>query len=209
MSENITAPPRVWVGCLGCYSAGHLVGDWFDASSAPSEMDEWNETVGVARRVDLAEDHFADDHEVGHEELWVMDHEGFHGLLKGECSPTGAKILAGVLNRILENGFDAHRLAAFAVYVSDHLGCEVAQQDWDAAVAEFEDAFSCVHISGAAFAEDLAEELAPDLAAPGGGYLWPLTCIDWDHAWRELTASGDYWSSPAPDGGGLFIFRAV
>lgn len=26
--------PRVWVGCLACYNAGRLVGDWHDASDA-------------------------------------------------------------------------------------------------------------------------------------------------------------------------------
>ena len=26
--------PRVWTACLGCYNAGALVGDWFDAIDA-------------------------------------------------------------------------------------------------------------------------------------------------------------------------------
>ncbi len=30
----MTLNPRVWVGCLGCYNAGVLVGAWVDAAEA-------------------------------------------------------------------------------------------------------------------------------------------------------------------------------
>jgi len=34
--------------------------------------------------------------------------------------------------------------------------------------------------------EDYARELAQDIGAIGKGEVWPLTCIDWEHAAREL-----------------------
>lgn len=33
---------KVWVGCLGCYNGGALVGEWFDAGEAPEDMPEFN-----------------------------------------------------------------------------------------------------------------------------------------------------------------------
>ncbi|GAA2238528.1 hypothetical protein GCM10010401_08480 [Rarobacter faecitabidus] len=53
--------PSAWIGCLACYNAGRLVGDWFDAISA-DEVTTYD-IHGAHSRAD------------SHDELWVMDHE--------------------------------------------------------------------------------------------------------------------------------------
>jgi antirestriction protein len=188
-----TETPRVWVGCLGCYNGGHLVGEWFDATDAPEEMDEFSPRVfGASGPFGQAPEGHAEEM---HEELWVFDHEGFHGLLTGECSPSEAKELAEQLER-------SDNPAAFAVYVADHLGRHYAAKDWDAARESFEEAFCGVYESEKDYAYELADEMgfeAPD--------AWPAMYIDWDAATRDLFM-GDYFSAPALDYN-VFIFRAI
>lgn len=49
-------------------------------------------------------------------------------------------------------------------------------------------------------------ELAEDLGAVPEGATWPVSCIDWGAAWRELDIGGDYTSESA-SGGGVHVFR--
>lgn len=58
--------PRAWVGCLACYNGGDLRGDWVQGDTA---------------------DEFTPCGRPDHEEWWVFDHDGYDGLLTGECSP--------------------------------------------------------------------------------------------------------------------------
>lgn len=182
-----TEAPRVWVGCLACYNGAVLVGEWWDATSAPLDMEEFN-ADGPA----LPPEHLAEEHE----ELWVFDHENFHGLLTGECSPSEARELAEVLESV-------DNPAAFAAYVADQ-GRDYAAQDWDAFKSQFEDAFCGEYESGADYAQELAEQLGLD----DDSARWPMTCVDWDRAWDELVLGGDNWAADAP-GGRVFVFRPV
>ena len=183
--------PRVWVGCLGCYNAGNLVGEWFDAQDAPTSMDEWHDHPNVKGGTWVPKFRIPHTHyESGHEELWCFDHENFHGLLTGECSPSEARRLAGMLE---ESGDPA----AFGAY-ADNEGRDYATVDG------FREAFCGEYRSEEEYAQELAEEL---------GYVddsarWPMTCIDWSHAWNELRIGGDNWSAPAP-GGNVYIFRSI
>ncbi|HKZ20341.1 MAG TPA: antirestriction protein ArdA [Acidimicrobiia bacterium] len=176
--------PRVWVGCLACYSTGRLVGDWFDASEAGDitidQVHDLYAKAGSLRLIDVAE----------HEELWVFDHENFHGLLMGECSPAFAQHLAERIETVTELGYP---VAAYAAH-EDYTG--------SSSVVEFEDAYNGKHDSE----EDFARGLADELGLIPENYQWPVSCIDWEQATRELFM-GDYWSSPAPDGG-VYVFRS-
>jgi len=125
----------------------------------------------------------------GHEEWWVMDHEGYGGMLTGECSPVEAASLAELAGELGED------LAAFAAF-RDSEGAEYATVDG------FREAFCGEWDSLADYAEQLAEDIGIKL---GSG--WPHSCIDWERAGRELTAGGDNWTAPAP--GGLFVFRSL
>ena len=199
MMTTETTTPRVWVGCLGCYNAGRLVGEWFDATEAPENMPEFNQMVGSNLPAVIPSDH--DDEQ--HEELWVFDHENFHGLLAGECSPVTAKELAEVLASV-------DNPEAYGAYASD-VGHEYATPEG------FEDAFCGEWESGPDYAQELASDagyLTIDERDPYGrgktrdlSNVWPFSCIDWEQAWRELTFDG--YSAHDTGRGTVFIFRSV
>lgn len=184
LSANDT--PRVWVGCLACYNAGDLFGLWVDAEDAPESVDDFNDQAQRGAGI-LPSGHVAE----AHEELWCFDSEGFFGLL-GECSPCEARRVAEMLG-------DVDDVAAFAAFASSEGGSVDAEM-----VERFADAFCGLFASGA----DYAQELAEDIGAISRDAQWPLYCIDWERAWRELEAGGDNWSERAP-GGDVYIFRAV
>lgn len=182
--------PRVWVGCLGCYNTGHLVGDWFDAESAPEDATIWGRHVTIYMPVS----HFTE----SHEELWVFDNENFHGLLRAdECSPVTAKRLAELIAAVESDDYPVEAVAAWVDYTGTELG------EWDSPTREaFEDAYCGEYESEA----DYARELAEDLGAIPREYSWPVSYIDWESATRDLFAS-DYWSAPSPNGG-VYVFRS-
>lgn len=66
--------PRAWIGCMACYNAGRLVGDWFDAETAD--------------QVTLADVHKPGRPRRDCEELWVYDHEFIPE--RGEMDPLRA-----------------------------------------------------------------------------------------------------------------------
>ena len=95
---------RAWVGCLSCYNAGRLHGEWLDAVDAA----DW-----ACERP-------------GHEEMWVMDHEGLG--LSGECSPTEAAERAAALD---EWEADTGYPEAVLLAAADHQGVPVTEVDAD------------------------------------------------------------------------------
>lgn len=181
--------PKAWVECIGCRNAGRVVGDWFDAKDCPTDMAEFDrETTAFLPWV-----HFGE----GHEALWVSDHEGFGGVLTGECSPIEAQGLAGLIGQANDRGLPTE---ALAYWVNDGHDTDNADELLDS----LQDAY-CGHWDSGA---DYAQELAEDIGALPLDTAWPVTCIDWDHAWRELELGGDNWAVRAADGGYL-IFRGV
>jgi antirestriction protein len=184
---NLEAP-SVWVGCLACYNGGKLVGDWFDPANCPTDIDEFAAT-GIA----LPRAH----HAGSHEELWVFDHQGFDGLLTGECSPIEARRLRRLLDLADQRGIP---VAVLAYWVND----DNRSADPDELIDNLQDAY-CGHFDSEA---DYAEQLAEDIGAAPGTDVWPYYCVDWERAWRELNFGGDNLSIPAP-GGGVYVLRTV
>lgn len=89
MANSAADEFRVWVGCMGCYNEGNLVGEWFAGSDAPQDMAAFDEALDI-----LPADHKSD----GHEELWVYDHEG--SPVRSEYSPMDAELYAAELESI-------------------------------------------------------------------------------------------------------------
>lgn len=165
-----TTEPRVWVGCLACYNAGRLVGDWFEGTEA-----------GDVVAADLTSLAYEDDDEraehLTHEELWVFDHEGYGGLLSGECSPAEAQRLAELLEAL-----DDHERAPFVVWVSD--GCGDADD-----VERFQDAYRGEWDTFEQYADQLAEDCGVFAGVPED--MQPYIAID---RWaRDLLLGGDYF----------------
>jgi len=170
--------PRVWIGCLACYNAGYLTGDWHDAD--------------VAALVTPEDLHSK---ETDHEELWVMDHDNFLGLIEGECSPSHATEMAELLSEIPP--YERQPFAIwFSVYADDNA-------DPARLVEEFRDAFCGEWRSEADYAQEQAEEQM-DEERKELLTQWPFTDIDWERASHHLFTGG-YSAEDAP-GGGIYVF---
>lgn len=170
---------RVWVGCLGCYNAGALVGEWIDATEAETV------TVAALHEAQRSEVFRADPYAASHEELWCFDTEGFGDLLTGECSPSEAQRIAEAVEAI-----DYVPVAAIAAYAGD-VGVEYALENAEEAWAgQWESR------------EDFAQDYAESIGAIDGEASWPNGYIDWTAAARDLFM--DYtWH----DGG--YVFRVM
>ena len=88
---------RIWVGCLSCYNAGRLTGDWVEAIEAT----EWECPIGNA------------DPSGPHEEFWVMDYEDPYGFITGEISPSEAQAVAEAVAAIEVDGQDPEAVGAY------------------------------------------------------------------------------------------------
>jgi antirestriction protein len=171
-TQNAQDTPRAWVGCLACYNAGILRGEWFDGLEAGDVTAETLHTGPTS-----------------HEELWVFDHEGYGGLIAGECSPAEAQRLAELLDEV-PDGMGA----AFAAWVG---------YGNDPDPATFEDHFHGEHESEKHYAYELADGI--DLFGAAADTALE-TYFDWD-AWTRDLFMGDHYSIAAP-GGGVWVFSS-
>lgn len=179
--------PAVWVGCLACYNGGDLVGRWVDGVEA--------DTVTVES---LHTEHKVTPHPLDmHEELWCMDHEGFGGLLTGECAPVDAQRLAEAIRGIEADG---HPVAAVAAWLSD---TGETLSEWDGPTAQaFEDAYAGEWDDIEAYAADYIESTGEVDSGTLAGRYFDVAAFA-----RDLVLGGDVWTSPA-DGGGVYVFHS-
>ena len=80
--------PKAWVGCLGCYNSGLLNGAWVNGVEAGD--------ISKAVKIKIGEPAIYGENcpvcvKCGSDEFWVFDHEGYEGLISGECSPSEAQ----------------------------------------------------------------------------------------------------------------------
>lgn len=133
-SPVVVVRPRVWIGCLACYNAGRLVGEWFDAEAADEVTPE-----GLH------------DHPTSHEELWVFDLEGFpRGA--GEMSPSAAALWGELCEEVGEMQWDA--LLAWV-----ETGCYVTDSDDLPCASDFEERFCGCWNSERDYSAHLADEM--------------------------------------------------
>lgn len=134
LSTTIPTAPRVWIGCLACYNASRLVGEWFDAEDAAEVAPE-----------DLH------GRPTSHEELWCFDHEGFpRGT--GEMSPSTASAWGELYVEVGERQWDA-----ILAWVES--GCHVVDADGLPCASDFVDRFCGSWDSEQSYAAHLADEL--------------------------------------------------
>lgn len=125
--------PRVWIGCLACYNAGRLTGDWFEAATA--------DEVTVER---------VHGRPTSHEELWCFDHEGLP--VTSELSPQHAARLIGRINEV-----DEHLRDAFRAWVHD--GNHAEDAFGLPIIGDFQDRYAGQWESFATYAHELGREL--------------------------------------------------
>ena len=149
--------PRVWVGCLGCYNAGRLVGRWVNAEDAADLSPE-----DVHGRPS------------SHEELRCLDLEGFpEGT--GEMSPSAAVLWGELFEEVGETQWPA-----LLVWVES--GCYVADSDDLPCASDFEDAYLGEWDSF----DDYAAQLAEDIGLTDGWPEEALRYFDWEAWTRDL-----------------------
>lgn len=108
-TTTTTATPKAWVGCLGCYNNGSLIGKWLDGESCADL-----EAAGLAK-IETHGDYTAPRCvRCGADEFAVMDHEGYGDLLDGECSAPEAQAVALAIATIEGKGLDIEAVAAYA-----------------------------------------------------------------------------------------------
>lgn len=163
---NITTTPRVWIGCLAAYNAGHLHGEWTDATDA-DELREVAERVIKTSPADFPE------------EIFLADNEGFGGLI-GEYESLDR--VAALGEAIEEHG------EPFIAFVN--LGTLAADADVDELVEGFTESYRGEFDSEEAFAEQTVSELGW-----GGLEQIPdelFSYLDFEKIARDLTMSGQY-----------------
>ena len=171
----------IYVACLAAYNNGRLHGAWIDLEG---DTDEDDLQEGIAWIL-------ATSPEPGAEEWAMHDSCGLPSYLSRTESPDLSQLVAWadeLSNYPEEDDREAYRLA-----------CEDQGQTID------EDGFRETYCGLFKDGEDYAQELAEELGSVPAGLAWPLNCIDWASAWRDLTFDG-YREEPC-SGGWVHIFR--
>ena len=127
----MTDTPRIYAACLASYNAGHLHGQWIDATDAESIREA---IQAMLKRSPCP----------GAEEWAIHDFENFGAIRLDESEDISRVAELGAL--IAEHG------AAFAAY-ADHVGVDFATEE------AFEDAFCGEWDSEEAYGENLFDEL--------------------------------------------------
>lgn len=182
MNTITDTTPRAWVGCLGCYNSGSLRGKWIDGCDAADLV-----AAGLAQELTVGDYTAPRCLSCGGDEFWVMDLEGYGKFLDGECSPVTAQEIALLMEELERQGID---LDAAGAFIED-------RGAWD--LDAFQDSYVGQYKSLEEYAQELAEELYGKELRDA---VWPFTCIDWEHAAREL--SYDY--AILGDG---YVFRQI
>lgn len=181
LEQTEATPPRIWIGSLADYNAGHLHGEWCDAAVDDDEL------LAAAERV-VTGSLTADA-----EEWAIFDHEGFQGFPIGESEDL--RIVAAVARGILEHG------PAFAAWAELH--------DADPnMLASFSDAYLGDYPTAGAWAEqrcaDLEVEDTIERALPE--HIARYVRVDYDALANDAWLGGDIYL--AHHAGGVWIFDA-
>jgi antirestriction protein len=187
--------PQVWVGCLACYNAGRLVGEWTDADIAGDlttvEIHEHAALLPIV--VDGETVYVQEDGPSPHEELWCFDYQGFpEGAMSGECSPCEAQRIAEKLDELEEE--TGMPLGAIAAYASEE---SISITDLDA--EQLQEHYFGEYESKTDFAEQFTRDTAPsqqfiDWLDEGVG-----SYIERERVWTGDFRSNGWWTAQTPD----------
>ena len=173
----------VYIACLASYNNGILHGAWLDLEG---DIDEEDIQAGIDWVL-------ATSPEPGAEEWAMHDSVGLPGYLSGTEWPGLGDLVAwadGLSAVIDQDEREAYRMDG------ENQGQTIDEDS-------FREAYCGCYSSGEDYAQELAEELGSIPKDAG----WPLTCIDWESAWRDLTHDG-YREEPCSSGG-FHIFRSI
>ena len=170
----------VYVACLASYNAGRLYGAWVDLEAC-HDLEALNEAIAWVLKTSPAPDA---------EEWAIHDGSGLPRLLSRNEWPDLADLISYAETwRELPTADEAE---AYAIACDDQ--GEILSAD------AFRDCYRGCYRSG----EDYAQELAEECSGLPAERQWPLSCIDWEAAWRELTFDG--YREERCSSGGVHIF---
>lgn len=137
MSTTLSPTPAVWVGCMACYNAGKLVGEWVDAVNADKVTIQGLHTTFQV-------------HDCEGEELWVFDTESLP--IAYELDPTTAVAWGKALEDV-----ESDELAAFAAWAASDAATRLPDSDVPD-VAVFHTSYQGQWESFSSYAHNYAEE---------------------------------------------------
>ena len=172
-----------YFACLASYNSGTLHGAWVDLELI-SDVDDLQDCIDWILSTSPAPD----------AEEWAMhDSSGLPDCLSRSEWPD--------LEQLADYGAALSELSRFE-WEPFCICCNDRGEVVD--VEDFRDCYSGTYDSCTDFAYQLSENVG---VMPDGLMPWPLTCIDWEQAWRDLQISGEY-SADAASSGGVHIFRS-
>lgn len=174
---------RCYVADLAAYNSGRMIGQWV----ALDGLDADEMRAAVQSVIDASP--FP-----GAEEYAIHDWDGLPSSF-GEWPDWD--VVAAYVAAMEELG-GAEEREAFRLW-RENIGGDSLD------VEEFRDAYCGCYDSGEAYAEELAYEIDAAGVDWGGQCAWPLGCIDWAAAWRELQLGGDNWGEHGEHG--FHVFR--
>ena len=177
-----TLSPRIWVGSLADYNAGHLHGDWLDAAVEDDEL------VDAVQRI------LATSREPNAEEWGIFDYDNFGAYKPDEYEDLAT--VAAIARGIEEHGF------AFATWAA------VSDTHIDDLSIEFEDAFLGHFDSKELFVDSVLEDFDVEatLERELPSWLQPHVRIDREGIASDMQISGELILEDAPEGG-IYVFR--
>lgn len=185
MSTSLYRPDieaRAWIGCLSCYNAGDLIGDWYSATEA---ADVTVAGLHAGSGIDITAR--------GCEELWVFDHENTPE--RGEMDPARAAAWGA---RIAE--VDTWQRPAFLAWTCT--GAHVVDADDLPTVDGFQERYCGEWTHFREFADNHVDETG----ILDGASETARRYFDYDSFADDL--AHDYITATCDDGG-IFVFRAL
>jgi antirestriction protein len=129
-NDKDTDTPSAWIGCLGCYNSGQLVGKWIPGIECNDlELAGLTDSAGKCNRC-------------GADEFLALDHENFLGLLDGgepnpqECYEMALKLAdvaeyeRDMLKAWLSNGMDFDLDSMRECYIGEYATDEDMAQEY-------------------------------------------------------------------------------
>jgi antirestriction protein len=178
METVAVSTPRAWVGCLGCYNNGKLVGAWLDREQADTP-----ELGGLAREMVGQFGSLFGCVVCGSDEFWCFDVENLP--MASEMSPAEF-----VRHAERDEELDEHHSSDAVRIFIDHMGYNLRDLDLD--IDEVFMAFGDAFVGEWSCVEDFAYETASEQGDLGGVAEYISDCIDFERVW-ESHLRFDYW----------------
>jgi len=179
MTITTVSDYRIWVGSMGAYNNGTLLGEWIDAEDASWKVDElvakWHKANPI----------------VNGDEWFIGDHEGFGDAWPGGENPDLLQ-LGALAEALEEHGEPFAEFAGNGSYGNDTADNveafeEAYQGEWDS----MED-FACDHADGCGLLAQMPES---------------IRCY-FDHAAYARDLEGGYWTARTASGG-VYVYLSL